>query len=205
MGDKLNVVMRSLQWGAATAALTVGALVTVASPANAATFTGTGIGACAQAKDAAAYRKKLLVRVNEVNIKVTGFFGEEVGRIKVPTAYMTMNVEWCSDGNTVKYATVQSNAAAPTGNGAGLERKGYTKSGRPPTAIGGPYTLTTSATWGRKSTATISASPFGIGGTANLIPADFQSTMTVNIYPNGAIVDCTGSTAGSVEECVSNE
>ncbi len=175
-----------------------------AGPASAATYTGTNKGACAQASGTA-YRAQLKIPVTELKVKVYEFF-REIGQVDVVTAFMTMNVEWCSNGSNVTYATVASNNAERTtaGKTTLLERKSYTKSGTPPTAVGGPYTLTTAATWGRTAKGSISAAPFGLGGNVELTPANFTSTMTVKVYPTNATVECTGTSSGHAEPCSLN-
>ncbi len=168
-----------------------------AQPAVAATYTGYLQGACLQAAGSA-YRL-------QVKIPVTELPGT-TGINRLATAYMTMNVEWCSNGPNITYAVIQSNNADRTSGGAlsGLQRMSYTKSGVKPTSVGGAYTLKTAATWGRTTSATISGQPFGIGGSVTFNPANFTSTMTVNLFPVDARVECTGTSGGNAEPCQLN-
>jgi hypothetical protein len=183
----------------------VAGLVATAQPASAATYQGRSLGACAQAAGNA-YRSQLKIPVTELNVPLVGWFGRPTGEtFNATTAYMTMNVEWCASNGRVTYATIaQSNADRTTGGAASnLERKSYQKAGTPPTAVGGPYTLTTSAAWGRNATTTISASPFNVGGEAEFALANFTSTMTVKVYPSST-VECTGTSGGNAEPCQQN-
>jgi hypothetical protein len=175
----------------------VAALAAPAQPASAATYVGYIQGSCLQAQGTA-FRLQLKIPVTELP--------GTTGSSRLATAYMTMNVEWCSNGTNITYAVIQSSNADRTAGGAasGLERRSYTKSGTPPTYVGGPYTLKTAATWGRTTEATISGQPFGIGGSVTFKPANFTSTMTVNVYPTEARVTCTGTSGGNAEPCQLN-
>jgi hypothetical protein len=168
-----------------------------AQPAAAATYTGYLQGTCLQAVGSA-YRLQLKIPVTELP--------GTTGINRLATAYMTMNVEWCSNGTNVTYAIIQSNNADRTSGGAltNLQRVSYTKSGVKPTYVGGPYTLKTAATWSRTGSATVSGTPFGVGGSVTFNPANFTSTMTVNIYPTDARVECTGTSGGNAEPCQLN-
>jgi hypothetical protein len=179
-------------------------VVATAQPASAATYQGTSLGACAQAAGQA-YRSQLKIPVTELNIPLVNWFGPTGETFDATTAYMTMNVEWCANNGRVTYAKIaQSNADRTTGGAlSNLERKSYRSSGTPPTAVGGPYTLTTSAAWGRNGTVKISASPFNVGGEAQFGLANFTSTMTVKVYPSST-VECTGTSGGNAEPCRQN-
>ena len=180
-------------------------VLTVSAPAQAATYVGYLQGTCLQAVGSA-YRLQLKIPVSEVNVPLVNGSGAITGRINATTAYMTMNVEWCSNGSNVTYATIASSNADRTGGGAAsnLERKSYRSSFTKPTAVGGPYTLGTSASWGRNGTVTVSGQPFGVGGQVQFALANFTSTMTVKIYPSEARVECTGTSGGNAEFCSLN-
>lgn len=189
---------RTLRTLAAATGLAAAVAVGVpAQPATAATYTGYLQGTCLQAVGSA-YRLQLKIPVTELP--------GTTGINRLATAYMTMNVEWCSNGTNITYAVIQSNNADRTSGGAlsNLQRISYTKSGTKPTYVGGPYTLKTAATWGRNNPATISGTPFGVGGSVTFNPANFTSTMTVNLYPTDARVECTGSSGGNAEPCQLN-
>ncbi|MEV1146071.1 hypothetical protein [Micromonospora sp. NPDC049799] len=195
-----NLTRSLIATGAVAATVAVGA-----PPANAATYTGYVQGPCAQAAGTA-YRSQLKIPVTELNVPLVNWINQPVGSFNATTAYMTMNVEWCTNGSRITYATIaQSNADRTSGGAASnLERKSYQKAGSPPTAVGGPYTLTTSASWGRNGEITISASPFGIGGEAKFGLANFTSTMTVKVYRTNGTVECTGTSGGNAEPCSLN-
>ncbi|MEU7570863.1 hypothetical protein [Micromonospora sp. NPDC049240] len=200
----MSRVTRNMIRSLFAAGCAAGLVAVAAPPASAATFTGYLQGTCAQASGSA-YRLQMKIPVNELNVPVV-YANGSTGTVSATTAFMTMNVEWCSNGSAVTYAKIVSSNADRTSGGVttNLERKSYTKSGTPPTAVGGPYTLGTAATWGRNFSGTVSGQPFGVGGSLTFTPANFTSTMTVKVYPTDARVECTGTAVGHPEFCSLN-
>ncbi|SCF38027.1 hypothetical protein [Micromonospora mirobrigensis] len=201
----MSRAVRNLARSVLAAGCVAGAVAVAAPPASAATYSGNYQGPCAQAAGSSAYRTQVKIPVTELNVPLVNIFNQQVGQFNATTAYMTMNVEWCTNFSRVTYATIAtSNADRTTGGAASnLERKSYQKAGTPPTAVGGPYTLVTTASWGRNGDFKISASPFNVGGEASFGLANFTSTMTVKVYPN-AQVECTGTSGGNAEPCNEN-
>jgi len=165
----------------------LGLTVLGAGPAHAATYSGFLLGDCAPALGKA-YRVQLKIPVRES---------------RVATAFMTMNVEWCSDGLNLTYGPViVSSNADRTGPGvlSNLARTAYGSRYSPPTVRGGPATIGTSAAWDRRIEARL-----GFGRSAiELDPANFLSIMIVVVYPRNATVTCTGSGPVGPEPCLLN-
>ncbi|MER5741536.1 hypothetical protein ABT117_38590 [Streptomyces sp. NPDC002262] len=187
----------------AAAAASLGAAALILSAANPAAawsrFYSQSYGPCSGAAGNA-YRTQLKTNVLE-----------PTGLGSATTGYMTMNVEWCSDGTKfTKYPYIYSSQAAVTQGGGltNLQRETYQKSQGKPASATGAAQVVTEAKWDRPGTATVDASALGlVGGAVTIDPARFISRMTLTIYPSdrgaqyGNTVDCTGYTdlTGSYE------
>jgi len=206
MRGKSSPLKKVLAGGSALVALSAASLMS-AVPASAATFYGPSLPPnCAQAGNSWAFSKQLKIPVTEASVQTYDWWGNKQPLQYVRTAYMTMNVQWCSSKSrtpVITYARTVTNNADVTSAGvaSNLQRKSYQKDGRPAAAVGGAYTLVTSASWGRaiEGTATIGVA------SVKIAPADFTSTMTVKVYPGlSGKVECTGSAKGHPEPCSLN-
>ncbi len=162
--------------------------------AAAETIPTTILGPCASAPGTA-FRVQARIPVTE---------NTNVGR--VTTAFMTMNVEWCSDGTTItrQPAIVTSQADRTTeGATSNLQRESYRSDFAPATSTTSPATILTAATWDRPGTITIGIPP----GVATFDPARFESRMVLSIStapPGADSVNCTGFGPLGPEPCSPN-
>lgn len=197
MQNSIRSLARRAGLASAAAALATGAIL-VAPAAEAAqnTVAGQNIGACTRSAAAGdtAYRTQMVTRIGE-----WGRIPENRGR----TAYMTMNVEWCTNGSVITYGPVlTSNAAAPTQLGLDnrLSRVGYTKSYSPGVQASSAG-MTTEARWNRPTTTSTFPARSFTTTMKVLVRSDGRATCT-----NSAIAATTGyGTPGAyVETCVRN-